>query len=263
MLTNTVVLFLRDLLPMFIMFAYLSCVYECLIERPLQVTVLVASAFLFSIVVLFQYEYISDLAEGTGIEWLKMIFASLAFICFLFAQLATFTSFKLQLIRLASFLLLVIHINSFLLYFTIYFANTDILVELVIGCAIGIGICVSFYFLFSFILHELWRSSFWVLVLVLWSLFVANQFSFVADITHQIDLIHFGSQSLSNFSHWLNEESEYGFIFKALTGYDATPSILYGIFLIGSFVLMLSASLYKHLLKAPVRAKQSAFGASL
>ncbi|MFT6269831.1 MAG: high-affinity iron transporter [Alphaproteobacteria bacterium] len=262
MLTNTVVLFLRDLLPMFIMFAYLSSVHHSFVQGKWQGMLVIGLSLLLSVIALFQYENISDLFEGTGIEWLKISFISLAFCVFVLVYVKSLAPVKNILIGLACLLLLVVHISSFLLYFTIYFANTDLIYELIIGCAIGIGICVSFYFLFSFIVQELWQSKFSSLVLVLWSLFVANQLSLVANYLHQIDLVDFGTASLTNVSGWIDEDSEYGVIVKVLTGFDATPSVLYGLLISIGFIVILGASLSSRILRKTNVNKRSMLGES-
>jgi hypothetical protein len=81
-------------------------------------------------------------------------------------------------------------------------------------------------------------------VLFLWSLFVANQLSLVTNFLHQIDIIAFGTERLVDLTGWINEDSEYGFIVKALTGFDVTPSVFYSLLIGASFTLMFSLSMY-------------------
>jgi high-affinity iron transporter len=235
MLTNTVVLFLRDLLPMFIMFAYLQTIFQASKAIPVNIVNIIAAAAIFSILVFMNYEFISDSFEGTGIEWLKIALLSISFISFLVSHIPRFVNHRHLLLAIASCGLLVVHLSSFLLYFTIYIANEDLMFELLIGCAVGIGICVSFYFLFRFCIQELWISSFNWLVLLFWSLFVASQLSFIANYLHQIDVVTFGATSLLKLSDWVKEGSEYGFILKALTGFDNSASLFYDMVLLVGF----------------------------
>lgn len=246
MLTNTVVLFLRDLLPMFIMFAYLSAILPSFTEHKWHLLTVTSVSLLLSALILLKYEAISDLFSGSGIEWLKISFVSLAYIAFMLVFLKPFEASKALLIALGCLLLLVVHISAFLLYFTVYFANTDLLYELLIGCIIGTGICVSFYFLFGFIMKELMLSRFSIVVGVLWSLFLANQFSLVANYLHQIDIVYFGTANIANMTGLINEDSEYGFIVKALTGFDARPSIFYAVLIVSGFMLMFGVTLFSH-----------------
>lgn len=243
MLTNTVVLFLRELLPMFIMFSYIGVMHKPYLQLIKSRAYLLGFSLMLSVLVLFLYESISDLFEGTGIEWFKITFVSLAFLSFLLAHMKRLAIYKYFLLTVASMLLLVVHLNSFLLYFTIYVANTNLLYELLIGCAVGIGICISFYFLFSFIVQELWHSKYNFFIVLLWSLFTASQFTAVTNYLHQIDIISFGTQRLVSFNGWVNEDSEYGFIIKALTGLDASPSVFYSLVMGISFLVMFSLSL--------------------
>lgn len=237
-------LFLRELLPMFIMFSYLSVIHKDFYRQTSRRSFLIILSLTLSVLILLFYENISDLFEGTGIEWLKIILVSFAFISFLLTHIKRIDHAKNYLLSVASLLLLIAHLNSFLLYFTIYFVNTDLIYELLIGCAVGIGICVSFYFLFSFFIEELWQSKYSFIVLFLWSLFVAHQLSLVTNYLHQIDLISFGTERLIDLSGWINEDSEYGFIVKALTGFDVTPSIFYSLLIGISFTMMFGLSMY-------------------
>lgn len=173
----------------------------------------------------------------------KNRFRFTGFFSFVLAYFKSLVCHQYFFLTLASMLLLVLHLNSFLLYFTVYAANTELVNELLIACAVGIGICVSFYFLFSFIIQELWHSKYKVFVMFLWSLFTASQFSVVTNYLHQIDIISFGTHRLVSFNGLVNEDSEYGFIIKALTGFDASPSVFYSLVMGISFILMFSLSL--------------------
>jgi high-affinity iron transporter len=244
MLTNTVVLFLRDLLPMFIMFAYLTSLHKGVFKNTSSIGILMISAILLSFVTLYFYENISDLFEGTGIEWLKTLLIIAGFICFLGAQIKYFFGLAHYLLVIGAVCLLIVHLNSFLLYFIIYFAYADLVFELLVACAIGTGICLSSYVLFSFFIDEMWSSKFKVIALLLWSLFVASQFGLISNYLHQIDVVTFGTGHLFNLSSYVQDELEYGFILKALTGFDATPSGFYALLLVLSFGLMFGLSIY-------------------
>lgn len=228
------------------MFSYIGVMHKPFFQRVKNKAYLIGFSLLLSIVILFLYETISDLFDGTGIEWLKITFVSLAFGSFLLTHCRNGKLSTYFLLCVASMLLLVVHLNSFLLYFTIYAANTTLLLELLIGCAVGLGICISFYFLFSFIIQELWQSTYKVLIMFLWSLFTASQFSVVTNYLHQIDIMSFGTQRLIGFNSWVNEDSEYGFIIKALTGFDASPSVFYSLVMGISFVVMFILSIHSN-----------------
>ena len=244
MLTNTVVLFLRDILPVFILFSYLSVMYGRLYKHALIQFSAVGLALVLSTIILAFYEQVSDLFNGNGIEWLKVVFVSCAFISLLLAQIKRIDIAKSHLFFCALVLLMIVHMNSFSLYFRIYYTSNDDNYELLIGCAIGLGICVSFYFLFSFVVYELWQSKYRVLVLFLWSVFTASQLSVVANYLQQLDVVTVGTRRLYNVKAWINEDSEYGFFLKALTGFDVSPSVFYILLIFVSFSIMFCLTLY-------------------
>ncbi len=243
MLTNTVILFLRDLLPIFIMFAYVQTIFEYQKAKTSQLSIIIGVALAISILVLLFFENLGDLFEGTGIEWLKVSLIFVSFICFLLSHNAVLFRYRAYLLGGAIVSLLALHFISFLLYFFIYFVIDDVVIELIIGCAIGIGICISFYFLFSFIVQELWQSKFAWVVLLLWSLFVANQVSNISNFFHQIDLLTLGTSQWVDLSSWIQDNSEYGFILKALVGFDSSPSVLNSVLLVMGFVSMFGFSM--------------------
>jgi len=238
MLTNTLVLFLRDLLPMFIMFAYLKAIYRPHFDGSLRIWVTVLCGCSIGLVVLFYYENLSDYFEGTGIEWLKIVLVSISFIGFLLSQIFSLATLWNYFLSVAVVCLLSVHFSSFLLYFAVYFAYDIVVFELLIGCLIGVGICVSFYFLYSFFVEELWDSKLYPVILLLWSLFVANQLSLMTNYLHQIDVVDFGTRRFVDLSDWVKEGSEYGFILKALSGFDASPSVFYSLVVAIAFVTM-------------------------
>lgn len=248
MLTNSIILFLRDLLPVFIMLAYL----QALVVKPakqVQFTLLVsASVFIFSSIVFVFFENISELAEGNGLEWFEAISLSLGF-----ALILAFLSSKgrsrsgaltIQTLVVAGAVLISsTHVSSLLLFLNIYFSNKQNLLELFIGCAIGFGISLSFYLLFVFVLHELVGTKFKSLVKILFALFLAGQVAVLANLFQQIDLLSIGGNVLFDASKWINESTEYGYLMKALFGFEASPTAaylsLFAITFLISFILLL------------------------
>lgn len=243
MLTNTVILFLRDLLPMFIMFAYLRSIFQYNKTNSIQLTSTICVSLAFAIFTMIYFEVISNVFEGTGIEWLKIVLIFISFVCFLSAHIPRFINHRSYIIALAAGCLLTLHFSSFLLYFSIYLAYDNLVYELFIGCAVGTGICVSFYFLFGFLVQEFWHAKFAAVVLFFWSLFVASQLSSLSNYLHQIDIVNFGNNRLIDLSDWVNDDSEYGFILKALTGFDSSPSVFYGVVVLIGFVSIYSFSM--------------------
>lgn len=235
---------------MFIMIAYLKCIFSRSKHKQ-NYTVTIGTASIATVFILLNYENISELFEGSGIEWLKICLILMSFLSFFSANISLFPPLQNSLIAIGAVSLLVIHLSSFMLYFMIYVTYSELVMELLIGCLVGIGICVSFYFLFIFTLQELWQSKFQMIVLFLWSLFVASQLSLLSNYLHQIDMVSAGHRRLFDLSSWVKDDSEYGFMLKALTGFDSAPSVFYGLVLLVGFTSMYACSLWN---------KQSLFG---
>ncbi|WP_133471664.1 hypothetical protein [Paraglaciecola marina] len=242
MLTNSIILFLRDLLPVFIMLAYLQALF---ISPPQQLrfTVVLSSfVIFFSTVVLIFYENISEISEGNGLEWFKivslLIGLALIWVAILNNKVSQYQAFTLPiLIIIGAVLISSTHLSSLLLFLNIYFSNQQSVLELSIGCAIGFGISLSFYFIFAFVLHELVSMQAKGLVYALFALFMAGQVGIVANLLQQIDLLTVGVTALFDVTDWINESTEYGYLLKALFGFEASPTAAYLTLLSSTFTL--------------------------
>jgi high-affinity iron transporter len=251
MLTNSLLLCLRDLLPVFILFCYLREQYPQTLASPKITLSLVASTVLLSLMVFLSYESISDIDEGNGIEWLRIISLSGGYLMIVASHINKLSSIAEPCLKIGAVLLAVTHVSSFLLFFSIY-ASPDNLPDLLIGSAIGLAICFSFYTLLGFILQELYTSRLRFVAIYLWALFLAGQLAMSVNYMHQIGFELVGNQSLYNVTNVYNESSEYGHVLKAMFGFDASPSILYICFFALGFIGMALVIKHKPIIKDEV-----------
>lgn len=250
MLTNSIILFLRDLLPVFILFAYMqTLLLEGLTHKSkdskveVNISAVLAGLVLtFSLLVFAFYETISDFQDGYGLEWFKILsLFSASILTLIFITKTPIagqnSASKLIVLGAAVVLLSSTHLSSLLLFLDIYFSSQEAVWQLLIGCAIGLGISFSFFFLFSFLLQELMSANKRWLVQILFSLFLAGQVGVVANLLQQIDILSVGGQALIDLSPWINESAEYGYLLKALFGFEASPTLAYLLVLVLSFSL--------------------------
>lgn len=227
MIINTVVLFLRDLLPVFILLCYLIVFFEPRAwMKPYGISGLVLGVIgtLFFFVVA---EIISEWFEGAGIEILRVF---LIFVTYLSLLISVRLFTKQQYSRKEMYILvlgiaafLVVKGSAFLIFFDVYMQQKDNVFNIFIGCFVGLGICISFSALFIFLLTELKQKKLSVIVNVLWYLFLAGQLSHVIAYLSQVDLMEIGTP-LFNLEHFIKDSSEYGHILNALFGYESSPS---------------------------------------
>ncbi|WP_426358179.1 hypothetical protein ACPUVO_17330 [Pseudocolwellia sp. HL-MZ19] len=231
MIINTIILFLRDLLPIFILFGYL----HVFIKRneiafsylsPALTLGVISSLLFFGIV-----PHVSELFEGTGIERTYVALLLITYSGLFFINSTTsksiFTSVKSKsLILVAAGTFIVFKASAFLIFFDVYFQQQGNSTNILIGCIIGLGICASFTTLFTFILTELLESNKTLVVNICWALFLAGQLSQITIYLSQVDLINIGP-AVINFSTYIKDQSEYGHVLKALIGFEESPSKLF------------------------------------
>ncbi len=241
MLINSVVLFLRDLLPIFILFSFLRSSYGLhLTTRKTRIN-LVASLIVVSFLVYLFYESLSEIGDGFGIEWLQILCFTLSY-CFFLAVVFIKKPNKQRLIAsLACVLLCTPHASSFIMFLDIYSSSYIMLEtavrELILGCAIGLSICLSFYFLFSYALHECAINKLIVPIQIFWALFLSGQLSSTTNYLQQMDRLSAGLHSAFDLSAYIHDSSAYAFALKALFGFDSSPSVIYTVCLLSGAVL--------------------------
>lgn len=219
MLINTVLMFLRELLPLCILLATLL-VWHRVLWRQFALFFALPSLLLLSLVSL-KMVWISEQLDGLGLELLYSLFYLSCFILLCVSALKA--QYALWASALAAACLFSISGSNLLLYIWLPTQTENTPADLWLGAALGVGIGASIAVLWYYLLTELkqWRSSSFALLL---SLSGARQVMMASALLIQSDWLVAGPQ-LWQTELWLSEQSELGFFLQALMGYEATPSL--------------------------------------
>lgn len=229
MLINTVILFLRDLLPLFILFAYCQVIFPTIMFTIKHKIYSVLICLLITFLYWCSAEHISEMFDGAGIEILSIAllltsyFGLMLVSCFSNNKNNHYITTKRLMIMLGIICFSVIKLSEFTLFFNVYTSNANNWLNLAVGVVIGLGICFSFYILFSYFLKELISKSHQKIVFIFWFLFLAGQVNHIILFLAQIDFISL-NRTVVNLSAYLADSSEYGHILNALIGYESSPS---------------------------------------
>ncbi|MGY5795739.1 hypothetical protein [Rheinheimera faecalis] len=219
MLINTVLMFLRELLPLCLLLATLL-VWHRSVWRSFALYFALPSVLMLSLISL-QMVWISEQLDGLGLE---LLYSFLYLSCFVLLCLSALKA-QWALLRsaLAAACLFSIGGSNLLLYIWLPGQAENTPADLVLGSALGVGIGASIAVLWYYLLSELkqWRISSFVLLL---SLSGARQVMMASALLIQSDWLVAGPQ-LWQTEQLLSEQSELGFFLQALMGYEATPSL--------------------------------------
>ena len=234
MLINTVILFLRDALPIFILLAVLIAQVQISVKH---LTLTICAGLILAMLFILQIDSLSGMFDGAGIE-LTLWFLHLLFyfnvFCLGIVTLRPSGS-QQHVFRLAISLVLVIIVakgSNFLLYLDGYLDQVNALQALFLGTLLGLGICLSVAVLLYFFVAWL-RARFGVLAAsTALLIFATGQLSNALNLLIQVDLLP--NTAVVWDSGWLiDDQSEYGYFFNVLFGYVATPSYLQlGVFVV-------------------------------
>jgi hypothetical protein len=216
MLINTVVLLLRELLPVLVLLSLLLALFPASANRLLYWSLALAVPALALQSAL--YQTLAAAFDGQGLE---LWYATCYFLCAA-ALLATQRCGRLlPLLVLAILALVLVNGSNLVLYLVFYPRQSEESQSLWLGVALGGGISVSIGVLLYHLCREFlqaWQS----LAAVLVALCCARQFSAGIAILQQIDWLD--GTPLWNSQTLLAENSELGYFLNALLGYEASPS---------------------------------------
>lgn len=218
MLINTVVIFLRELMPVLLLVSLLL-VWQRNQARLLFGWILLPASV--GLVLLSQqYGQISLWLDGAGIEILYAMFY--AAVPIFLAIAIVVRTWQTQLAGLAAAALLIINGSNLVLYLFVYPRDMHEGPLLMLGAALGIGIGLSVAIILYYAMDELKRLRPWLYGLML-CLIAARQSSEASQILIQADWLA-GGALLWDSQQLISEQSEYGHFLNALVGYEATPS---------------------------------------
>jgi high-affinity iron transporter len=160
--------------------------------------------------------------EGIGYEVLLIGLA----ICFvasvLVGQVANSSRSRKLLFSFSLFLLVLPHTSDFMVFFASVL-QVQLYASVYVGVSIGLGICISISYLLFFVFMNINKSMPLKLAI---ALFLAGQLSNIVTILQQTDILS-ASLPLWNTNNVIADRNEYGQLFHVLVGYDATPTLIY------------------------------------
>lgn len=236
MLINTVLMFLRELLPLFLLLATLLVWHRSQWRR----FILLFSLPAILMLTLFSSNmlWISEQLDGFGLELLYSLLYTGCFALLCVASAKRNAAMVLSAFACAC--LLSINGSNLLLYIWLPTQGNTDPSALLLGMALGVGIGSSIAVLWYYLLTELkqWRMLSYRLLL---SLLGVRQLMMASALLIQSDWLPAGPQ-LWQTGQWLPEQSELGFFLQALLGYEATPVLSQGFIYIAGLGLLLWCS---------------------
>ena len=234
MLINTIILFLRDALPIFVISTILISLLQHQGIKPIWYFIAAGVSVIFSVFLLTAIDDISHTIDSTGREWL---YACLYIICYFIAlvllmqlpktqgQLSTRQHWHICLCA-GSLMVIVMTFNSanFLIYITGYWFQNNASNVLVAGVILGGGICASIAVLLYFLMAFIERYC-RVIAQFLLIFFSAGLLMKATNLLIQIDILS-SERFLWDSNHIIIENSELGQLLTVFVGYDATPTML-------------------------------------
>lgn len=251
MLINTVILFIRDALPIFVLLAFLLA--QIRLSKPLLITSIFVGLML-AILFIQLVDELGSMFDGTGLELSLFSLHLCLYLLVLALGYNMLSASANQLyaanIALAAIMTIIITKGSnFLLYFNGHLNQLDALQSMSIGMFLGLGICLSLTVLLYFFMVWL-KGRFgivapWIVLLV----FVSGQLMNALNLLIQVDILPAASPIWN--SQWLlDDESEYGHLLNVLFGYVESPSILqislYTLFIFGPLIPYFRAWFFTH-----------------
>lgn len=227
MLINTVILFLRDVLPLFVLLSLILAI------RPMGKLWLLFAITLSIFACLFfinQIDFISDKFNGAGMELFFLSCHFLVYLCVWFVGYLHLNdrdqSSSLWKITMSALLIITFVINgtNFLVYFNGFWSQADAPQSILLGTFLGLGICLSIAVLLHFSL--LWLAKKWGYGSVILTLLVyaSGQLTGSLNLLVQIDWLEH-SQPIWDLNEIISDQSELGHFLNVLIGYEASPSI--------------------------------------
>jgi len=223
MLINTVILFIRDTLPVFLLFSFLLAQQGGNARYLLGGTL---AGFLMAVGLYFNLSVVSEWFEGGGLELIKTLVLVVMLSGlgeFVRRQYQGNTSSTQWLSALLMVGITFINVIHFIIYLLAYWSASDAGTSLILGNVIGVGISLSVGVLLYVAVAAI-RIQ--LIKLAVLTVFFAGQIAGIAMLLEQINLLP-NQNRLWDTSGWVADDSEYGHFLNVLIGYEATPTGAY------------------------------------
>lgn len=258
MLINTVILFLRDALPIFVLLVYL-CAH--LKANQLWASLSLLAGTILSLLYFSQIQLVANWFEGNGVELLRWLMQCIIYLLTLLLGYRLLNQQKVSqnlLLGIAAIMMALTFAakgGNFMLYFAGYWQQNHMLQSMLVGTLLGLGICVSIAILLY--LGAAWlRQQYgpwltWLLLLV----HATGQLTNTLPLLVQIDLIS-ATSTFWDSQEVASNQSEIGYLLNVLVGYQASPSVT-------QLALYFTAILFPVIFFYWVKQKQSAHAGKL
>ncbi|MFT4939611.1 MAG: high-affinity iron transporter [Paraglaciecola sp.] len=227
MLINTVILFLRDVLPLFVLLSLLLAI------MPIGKPWLSFATLLSLLTCLFftnQIDFISEKFDGAGMELFfffchLLVYLLVWFVGYLQINNCAQSSAKWKIVMSALLIItFIINGTNFLVYFNGFWSQVDAPQSILLGTLLGLGICLSVAVLLHFSLLWLAKKYGRGSVILALLLYASGQLTDSLNLLVQIDWLEY-SQPIWDLNEIISDQSELGHFLNVLIGYKASPSI--------------------------------------
>ena len=231
MLINTVILFLRDALPIFIVFVLLLGLFEEKIKPRSWLYFALMLGITLALILLVNINWVSELLDGTGHETLNALLICISYFMLIslvvIANNSGVSIHKLTALLIISGALSVItNGTDFLIFLTGFWSNTDNATSLSLGIILGSGICFSISVLIYFLIHYLKERFSEKIIQTILILYSAGQLSKVTILLAQADLLP-ATAIAWNSDVYISDSKELGHLLSSLIGYESSPTYLH------------------------------------
>jgi len=227
MLINTVILFLRDALPILVLVVYL---FAHLSPSKSWLLICHVTGAILVLLYINQIQTVSQWFDGIGIELSLWFFQFLVYLLALvlacgltFFQFSN-RHFMFWVAGLMVSLTIVANGSNFILYFDGYLNQSNAVQSMLLGTFLGLGICLSLAILLYFAVRWLKQRVGPRATLSLILIYVTGQLVNALPLLVQVDVIDASATAWSS-QNLVSNEFEFGHLFNALFGYQASPSI--------------------------------------
>ncbi len=228
MLINAVILFLRDALPVLVLISILAAIIYRHSDSTLWLTKGLALGLLGLIIQASFINPISDWFDGFGFEMITTLSHLLVY-CALLGFILCRNENRMKLAVVIVALLITTSGTNVYIYLNGFWSDPHALDALLVGTALGLGISLSLAVLLYYALRSELIDSVPQLPMIVLSLAAARQVTEAVYFLIQADWLQ-ASTPLWNTSAILSDSSEFGHLFNALTGYEASPSTIQVVF---------------------------------
>lgn len=232
MLINTVLLFLNNALPVFIITALLLRYFAINYVELVDISQLLLGILLTVITSFILSSYLENLSlifDGKGTELFLSFGGIIVYLStvslFVLSHINSFTATKQYLAMLIFFIISVFNGAHFIIYLVSYWAQAHQDQTVLIGITLGGGICLSIAILFYFLLRYLDKRILNQTSCYFLLFFGLGQLMHAIMLLQQVDIFS-SSQPIWDSGELIAEDSGLGQLLTVLFGYETTPSLL-------------------------------------